>query len=196
MAPMSQHVYHVTSKSHSEAGRRFVYTDWEGLAHDSRILAEAIVRPNVHFPVPPPGKYYIVDSSFASAPDYLTPYSGRPYHLSEFHGQWGRFRTKEDLFNYTHSSLRNVIERCFGVLKGKFPILKNMPRYDLSLQPFIVMACFITYNFTKREACEDVHLNIWADEQMINNEDDEANGGDGGHDGEHASTSNSEITLV
>ncbi|XP_010266890.1 PREDICTED: uncharacterized protein LOC104604295 isoform X2 [Nelumbo nucifera] len=134
-------------------------------------------------------------SGFASAPCYLTPYSGQPYYLSESHGQCGRFRTKEDLFNYTHSSLRNIIERRFGVLKGKFPILKNMPCYDLLLQRFIVMACFITYNFIRREACKDVHLNIWAEEQMVDNEDDEVNG-DGGHDGEHASSSNSQINLV
>ncbi|VVA18103.1 Hypothetical predicted protein, partial [Prunus dulcis] len=28
-----------------------------------------------------------------------------------------------ELFYYRHSSLRNVIERCFGVLKARFPIL-------------------------------------------------------------------------
>ena len=50
------------------------------------------------------------------------------YHLRDFQGE-DRPEGAKELFNYRHSSLRNVIERCFGVLKAQFPVLKMMPRY-------------------------------------------------------------------
>ncbi|GMP41663.1 hypothetical protein CsSME_00011682 [Camellia sinensis var. sinensis] len=43
-----------------------------------------------------------------------------------------RYHGPKELFNHRHSSLRNVIERTFGVLKQRFPLLKHMPRYDMN----------------------------------------------------------------
>ena len=33
----------------------FIVAGWEGTAHDSRILSEALVDPNFEFPIPPSG---------------------------------------------------------------------------------------------------------------------------------------------
>ncbi|XP_062100555.1 uncharacterized protein LOC133806473 [Humulus lupulus] len=65
---------------------------------------------------------------------------------------------KKELFNYRHSSLRNVIERCFGVLKARFPILKQMPSYDLRIQKYIVIACCGIHNFIRANAKADVYF--------------------------------------
>ena len=47
---------------------------------------------------------------------YLGPYRGQRYHLPDF--RRGRpISGKEEIFNHSHSSLRSVIERTFGVLK-------------------------------------------------------------------------------
>ena len=35
----------------------FLVTGWERVAHDLRILLEAIRNPNAPFPLPPPGTY-------------------------------------------------------------------------------------------------------------------------------------------
>ncbi|CAN1122382.1 hypothetical protein LINPERHAP2_LOCUS1309, partial [Linum perenne] len=64
-------------------------------------------------------------------------------------------RGREELFNYRHSSLRNVIERCFGVLKARFPILKFMRSYSLKKQTQIVMACCTIHNFIRLQATRD-----------------------------------------
>lgn len=48
----------------------------------------------------------------------MAPYRGTKYHLPEFQ-QGPMPRGKKDVFNFAHSSLRNVIERSFGVLKNK-----------------------------------------------------------------------------
>ena len=51
----------------------------------------------------------------------MTSYRGVRYHLKEY-SRRGPQNT-QDLFNHRHSSLRNVIERTFGVLKKHFPII-------------------------------------------------------------------------
>ena len=64
------------------------------------------------------GKYYLVDAGYPNQSGYLAPYKGQKYHLPEF--RQGRLPSgKKEVFNHAHSSLRNVIERFFGVLKMK-----------------------------------------------------------------------------
>ncbi|XP_058075728.1 uncharacterized protein LOC131224207 [Magnolia sinica] len=96
------------------------------------------------------GKYYLVDAGFANAPGFLTPFRGIRYHLKEFR-QGCQPRTKEELFNLCHSSLRNAIERAFGVLKTRFPILKIASGYPLNTQVNIVAACCILHNHITNE---------------------------------------------
>jgi hypothetical protein len=76
------------------------------------------------------GKYYLVDSRYAKRPGYLASYRGTKYHLQEFQNA-EKPQGKEELFNYAHSSLRNCIERAFGVLKQKWRILMNLPSYPV-----------------------------------------------------------------
>ncbi|CAN1774347.1 hypothetical protein LINPERHAP1_LOCUS12911, partial [Linum perenne] len=71
------------------------------------------------------GQYYVVDSGFANAPRFLAPFRGYTAHFQEIRRR-GRPKGREENFNYIHSSLRNVIERCFGVLKKRWSILKGM----------------------------------------------------------------------
>jgi hypothetical protein len=60
---------------------------------------------------------------------------------------------KKEIFNHAHSSLRNVIERAFGVLKMKWRILLHMPSYPCDKQGLIIFACMTLHNFTR-----DIHL--------------------------------------
>ena len=55
----------------------------------------------------------------------------------------------KELFNYRHLVLRNVIERCFSVLKTQFPILKTMSYYKSSRQPSIVVAYCTLHNWIR-----------------------------------------------
>ncbi|XP_062085765.1 uncharacterized protein LOC133791874 [Humulus lupulus] len=128
----------------------------ERSANDARILLECATNPDYGFPMPPQGKYYLVDSGYTNMPGFLSPYRGERYHL----GQYIDLNPigKKELFNYRHSSLRNVIERCFSVLKARFPILKQMPSYDLRIQKYIVIACCGIHNFIKTNAEADVYF--------------------------------------
>ncbi|XP_021769643.1 uncharacterized protein LOC110733849 [Chenopodium quinoa] len=92
----------------------FVMAGWEGSANDSRIFWETITNvEETKFPMPPTRKYYLVDSGYTNIPGFLPPYRGERYHLRDYRGATSP-QGPEEIFNYTHSSLRNVIEICFG----------------------------------------------------------------------------------
>jgi hypothetical protein len=95
-----------------------------------------------------------VDSGYPNCPGYLAPYRGTKYHLLEFR-QGPIPRGKKELFNYAHLSLRNVIERSFGVLKNKGRILFNLPSYPMWKQIQIIIACMAIYNFIRESAMAD-----------------------------------------
>jgi hypothetical protein len=71
-------------------------------------------------------KYYLVDSDYPNRIVYLAPYKGSTYHIPEFRHRTCPPQGKYEVFNFLHSSLRNVIEKSFGVLKQKWRILKSM----------------------------------------------------------------------
>ncbi|KAK5817483.1 hypothetical protein PVK06_022407 [Gossypium arboreum] len=120
----------------------YVLAGWEGSAHDSRILSDALSRPRgLRIPE---GKYYLVDAGYGIRNGYITPYRGVRYHLKEFSDQ-GPENAKE-LFNLRHSSLRITIERVFGILKKRFRVLDAEPFWNFQTQVDIVLACCIIHN--------------------------------------------------
>jgi hypothetical protein len=95
-----------------------------------------------------------VDLGYLNGPGYLAPYKGTKYHLPEFR-QGPMPRGKKELFNYAHSSLQNVIECSFGVLKMKWRILLSLPMYPMAKQSQIIMACMALHNFIRESAIAD-----------------------------------------
>ncbi|CAA0838951.1 Unknown protein [Striga hermonthica] len=80
----------------------------------------------------------------------MTPYRGERYHLPEWLGSNQLPDNARELFNRRHATVRNVIERSFGLLKGKFPIIKGlMPNYKVHSQTDIVIACCVLHNFIR-----------------------------------------------
>ncbi|XP_037411853.1 uncharacterized protein LOC119275157 [Triticum dicoccoides] len=90
--------------------------------------------------------YYLVDSGYPNRVGYLAPYKGQTYHLPEFRA--GRPPTgKLEVYNHAHSSLRNVVERTFGVLKQKWCILRDVPQFKMGNQTMIISACMTLHNY-------------------------------------------------
>ncbi|BAF19115.1 Os06g0226000, partial [Oryza sativa Japonica Group] len=125
---------------------RFLYVlaGWEGSAHDSYVLQDALSRTN-GLKIPE-GKYFLADAGYAARPGVLPPYRGTRYHLKEYKGAREPENPKE-LFNLRHSSLRTTIERAFGALKNRFRIFKCQPFFPLKTQVKIVMACCALHNW-------------------------------------------------
>jgi len=53
------------------------------------------------------------------------------------------------LFHLQYVSLRNVIERIFGVIKRKFKILVQAAKYSINTQVDLVLAICGLYNFIR-----------------------------------------------
>ncbi|XP_017416565.1 uncharacterized protein LOC108327362 [Vigna angularis] len=125
----------------------YVLAGWEGTASDSRILKNALQRDDPL--VIPEGKYYLGDAGFMLKSTILTPYRGVRYHIKEYTRRGPQ--NPRELFNHRHSSLRNVIERTFGVLKKRFPIIGSgtEPHYGLETMTDVVLACCILHNFLR-----------------------------------------------
>jgi hypothetical protein len=60
-----------------------------------------------------------------------------------------------DKVDFLYSSIQNVIERSFGVLKQKGRILKSMPSFSPRTQKYIIMACFALHNFIRDSNLRD-----------------------------------------
>jgi hypothetical protein len=135
---------------------------WEGSAHDSQVYSDALIKGLPVFIE----KYNLGDAGYGLSKHCLTPYRGVRYHLKE----WGLVGAvpvnKEELFNLRHSSLRNIIERGFGVVKKRFPILKTMPSYSFDVQTQLVLSCVMIHNFIKKnQGYEDI-FDLWDDDEV------------------------------
>ncbi|KAK8349574.1 hypothetical protein V6Z12_A06G151100 [Gossypium hirsutum] len=114
---------------------QFVYVlpGWEGSVTDGRVLRDAISRR--HGLKVPHGCYYLVDAGYTNCEGFLAPFRGQRYHLNEWR-QGYQPSTLEEFFNMKHASARNVIERCFGLLKLRWGILRSPSFYPIVMSGF------------------------------------------------------------
>ncbi|KAK2650033.1 hypothetical protein Ddye_017522 [Dipteronia dyeriana] len=97
------------------------------------------------------GKYFLVNCGFPNRRQFLAPFRGVRYHLQEFGGQGRDPANEVELFNLRHASLRNVIERIFGIFKSRFTIFKSAPPFPFRTQTELVSACIGLHNFLRKE---------------------------------------------
>ncbi|KAA0041834.1 putative nuclease HARBI1 [Cucumis melo var. makuwa] len=82
----------------------------------------------------------------------------RPGRLERIQSRLVDCKCQREYFNMKHSSVRNVIERAFGVLKGCWAILNGKLYYPLQVQCCTILACCLLHNLINREMtnCEDI----------------------------------------
>jgi hypothetical protein len=124
-----------------------ILAGYEGSAHDGRVLGDCIKRPSDEALRNYPGKFYLADAGYALAEWCLTPYRNVRYHIQE----WGRVSerpsNKKELYNFRHSSCRIVVECSIGILKNRFPVLRNgLSGFGLSTQIALVYALAVLHN--------------------------------------------------
>ncbi|CAH8256729.1 unnamed protein product [Arabidopsis lyrata] len=131
----------------------YVLSGWEGTAHNSKVLNDALTRSTSKLPVPE-GKYYLVDCGFAIRRNFLAPYRGTKYHLQDFRGQGCDPSNQNELFNLRHASSN--------------PVFK--------VQAELVLACAGLHNFLRRECRSDEFLpEEYSENIEENNENNEEN---------------------
>jgi hypothetical protein len=94
----------------------------------------------------------------------LSPYSNVRCQLTEFSNH--EPQNREELFNLRHSLLHFVMEKTFGVLKKRFPIIAGVaePFFSFETMRHIIIACCVLHNFL---------MEVDIDEQMIAEVDQE-----------------------
>ncbi|KAL4023283.1 hypothetical protein IC575_017035 [Cucumis melo] len=95
--------------------------------------------------------YYLVDVGYPNVEGFLTPYRGQCYHLQKWCGAENAPSTSKEFFNMKHLSAHNVIERAFGVLKGRWIILRGKSYYPVKVQCRTILACCLLHNLINRE---------------------------------------------
>ncbi|KAL0010416.1 hypothetical protein SO802_005524 [Lithocarpus litseifolius] len=141
------------------------------------LLSNMIMKPSHNWMNKLEGSYYLVDSGYPIGASFLPPHKATLYHAQEFKRSNRQPALGKELFNYRHSSLRMVIERSFGVLKARFPILSCMTNYKESWQRLVVSVCCALHNFMHINNCRDEMFNSW--ENLDVNRDDVQVGNNG-----------------
>ncbi|XP_038895742.1 protein ALP1-like [Benincasa hispida] len=97
------------------------------------------------------GYYYLCDAGYPNAEGFLAPYRGERYHLSDWRGVGNAPTTAREFFNMKHSSARNVIERAFGLLKGRWAILRGKSFYPIQVQCRTITECCLIHNLITKK---------------------------------------------
>ncbi|RVW31297.1 hypothetical protein CK203_112139 [Vitis vinifera] len=119
----------------------FAWVGWEGAAHDVRVFLEALRRPELGFPHPPRGKYYLVDAGYPQMSGYLGLYKSEHYHLPDFR--------RECLLN------------------NRWKMLREMHSFPLEKQVKIVIASMALHNFIRINARTDMEFKPYDDDQGL-----------------------------
>ncbi|PHT41070.1 hypothetical protein CQW23_19924 [Capsicum baccatum] len=114
---------------------------WEGSAHGSYIFRETLHRQELNFPHPLKNKYYLVDSRYSHIKGYMAPYRGY--------------------------NMRNIVERTLNVWKSRWPILRDMPYYNIDTQRDIVIATMATHNYIRKKCNVDNAFQMAENERYI-----------------------------
>lgn len=113
---------------------------WPGSVHDSRIWRNSapfrVMKENTC------GALILGDQGYGLAPWLMTPF--RTLQTEE-----------QQAFNKLHKRERCIIERCFGQVKQRFPILQHKIRLALDKTPSVVLSCFVLHNVAKYLQDED-----------------------------------------
>ncbi|XP_030757991.1 putative nuclease HARBI1 [Sitophilus oryzae] len=142
-----QNVYCNRNKYHSiilqaVCNANYIFTDvfigYPGSTHDARVFRNSDLgqmieeNPNMLFPA---NSHILRDSAYKNTNYVLTPYRDNG-HLTQI----------QKNYNFKHSSTRVCIEQSFGLLKGRFRILKHVNIYRTELIPPLVLACCVLHN--------------------------------------------------
>jgi DDE superfamily endonuclease len=103
----------------------------------------------------------------------MTPYRGTRYHLKEQRQADQRPENLKELFNLRYSSLRNVIERIFGVLKRQWQILGGHGcEYSINTQTDLFYALVGLYNFGRDHDKEETFEDESIEDEVVERQSD------------------------
>jgi hypothetical protein len=122
----------------------YILPGWEGSAYNRRVLSDTQSRYGFDMPK---GKYWLGDTGYRNSKYIIALYRSVRYYLKEQRQADLQPNTARELFNLYYTSLRNIIEYIFGVVKRKFKILGSGAEYSIDTQIHLVLGLVGLYNF-------------------------------------------------
>ena len=138
-----------------------LYTGWPGCTHDARVLRNsAIFTEAEEGNLFGPNKHIIADSAYSVKTWLIPPFKDN-----------GHLTRQQRRFNTALSSVRSVVERCFGHLKGRFRRLRELTVYDPTYMVSDIVCGCILHNLT---IMNDDEIELFM-ERVGDDDDDDAN---------------------
>lgn len=129
-----------------------VFSAYPGSVHDARVFKNSPLYDALQ--ELPPKFHLLGDSAYPLSASVLTPFRDN-----------GHLSLEEKGFNNAHSSTRVDIERCFGLLKGKFRKLKFLDMHKVEEIPNLIVACCALHNFIiMHENIDDTDVEVETDQ--------------------------------
>lgn len=117
---------------------RDVYAGWPGCTHDARVFRNSSLSDRAeNGRIFGCNKFLIADSAYPVKPYLIPPFKDNG-HLSNL----------QKKFNKVISSARQVVERAFGLLKGRFRRLREVTSHEPSAIVGIIVCGCILHNLT------------------------------------------------
>lgn len=138
-----------------------VYIGEPGSLHDARILRRSLIYERANEEketVFPNDTFLLGNSAYPSLPWLVPPFRDN-----------GHLTPQQIEFNFIHSSTRMVVERTFGLLKGRFRRIKFFTEYrNMQFITDTVTAACILHNY-----CISVNDDFEVNEEKRNEDDDD-----------------------
>lgn len=128
-----------------------------GRMHDARVFRSSLYQSitNKNNPLIAPEYHIIGDCAYPLLQELLTPFRNT-----------GHLTNRQIRYNTRFSSIRSIIERAFGLLKGKWRRLKYLDMSDMELLNKVVTSCCVLHTFIIRQGEQE-------DEEVENPEEEE-----------------------
>ncbi|CAF4891055.1 unnamed protein product [Pieris macdunnoughi] len=109
-----------------------------GRAHDASVFRTSTLynRLTSEDPLLPPNQHILGDSAYPLMLNVLTPFKDN-----------GHLSPQQIRYNVKHASIRSIIERAFGLLKGKFRRLRYLDVKSVDMGIVVISAACTLHNF-------------------------------------------------
>ncbi|XP_060564347.1 putative nuclease HARBI1 [Ruditapes philippinarum] len=135
-----------------------VYSAYPGSVHDARVFRNSTLHDYLQMDCPQ-AFHLLGDSAYSLSSFLLVPFRDN-----------GHLTSEQKKFNFALSSTRVDIERCFGLLKGKFRKLKFLDVTKVTMIPNIIISCCVLHNFILIQES-------YVEKDILHNDDDDARAG-------------------
>lgn len=128
-----------------------ITTGYPGSVHDARVFKNSSLYQRLQ--ILPASFHLLGDSAYPLEPFIMTPYKDN-----------GHLTAEQKKYNAVHSSSRCCVERCIGLLKGKFRRLKYFDAKDDLLMCKLIVGSAVVHNvILSREGIETEVISVEPD---------------------------------